>query len=79
MQKPATQAAAKSSPVKGDGSKVDPEEEAKPRPVGALRYLTRQMSPFLQLLNKSYTSMIPVLFSVLCNALRRPVWWTGER
>lgn len=68
----------KSSPVKGDGGKLHTEKEAKPRPVGVVCYLTLQMSPFLQLLNKSYTSMIAVLFQVLCNALRRPVWWTGE-
>lgn len=36
------------------------------------------MSPFLQLLNKSYTSIIAAVFSVLCNALRRPVYRTGE-
>lgn len=42
-------------------------------------YLTLQMSPFLQLLNKSYASMLASVWSVLCDALRRPVYRTGER
>lgn len=46
--------------------------------TAAVGYLTLQMSPFLQLLNKSHASMIPFVFSVLCDALRRPVWRTGE-